>query len=204
MPIRAKLHLAVVVTISSASAAAVLLASRDASAQRYYFYEERAPRYTLNLGLDLEGGAILNEPHPLSGNTLNGGSGFKLRVGERIRFRGGFFTPEVGYGYMHLFAEDDQGDAYAWNMQRVFAGARLGFGRFITPVIYAHAGYGWRDTQDPSVNAAGGLALDAGVALDLHLAPFLSIGAHGEYVDISSTPYAPQWLAVGAHADVDF
>jgi hypothetical protein len=197
-------HLVLAVTAAAASCAAVLLLPRDALAQRYYVYEERAPRYSLDLGLDLEGAAILDAPRPLSGNTLSGGSGFKLRVGERIRFRGGFVTPEVGYGYMHLFAEDDQGDAFAWNMQRVFAGARIGFGRFITPIFYAHAGYGWRNTQDPYVNATGGLALDAGAALDFHLGPFFSVGLHAEYVTISSTPYAPDWLGLGGHADVNF
>jgi hypothetical protein len=196
--------LAVALSLSTVACAAVLFTPSDAFAQRYYFYEERAPRYSLDLGLDAEGAALVNTPRPLSGDTLTGGSGFKLRVGERIRFRGGYFTPEVGFGYMHLFAQDDQGDAFAWNMQRVFGGARLAFGRFLTPVFYAHVGYGWRNTQDPSVNATGGLALDGGMALDLHLAPFFSVGVHGEYVTISSTPYAPNWVALGAHADLTF
>jgi hypothetical protein len=70
------------------------------------------------------------------------------------------------------------------------------------PVIYAHLGYGWRFTGDPTVPQTGGLAFDVGCALDLRLAPRFTIGAHMEYVSIDAQPYVPEWLAFGAHLDI--
>ena len=67
----------------------------------------------------------------MNGNDLSGGGGFKVRLGAQFRAPGIRFTPEIGYGYDHLFANDDQGDAYAWDLHRVFAGARVGFGHFL-------------------------------------------------------------------------
>jgi hypothetical protein len=169
-----------------------------------YYYEEAEPPYALALGLDLEGAAPVNTPQFSDGNNLGGGGGFKLRVGERVRVAPRVhFTPEVGYGYDHLFATDDFGNvAYDWDMHRVFGGARLSFGRFLMPVVYAHVGYGWRVTGDPTVPQAGGLTFDVGGALDLRLAPRLTIGAHIEYVEIDAQPYVPAWVAFGGHLDL--
>ncbi len=139
-----------------------------------------------------------------SGNDLSGGGGFKLRVGDQIRFPRLRFTPEVGYGFDHLFATDDATYSYAWDMHRLFAGARVGFGRFIVPTFYAHVGYGWRDTADPTVASASGVAFDAGFALDFHVIPHLGFGGHVEYAAIDAEPYTPQWLALGLHADIAF
>jgi len=169
---------------------------------RYYYYEVE-PRYALSLGADLEGAVPVDVPRFLDGNTLRGGGGFKARVGERIWLHGGVrLTPELGYAYDHLFATDDIGNSYSWDMHRVFGGARIAFGRFLVPVFYAHVGYGWRATGDPTVPEAGGLAFDVGGALDLHLIPYLGIGAHIEYATIDAQPYTPQWLAFGLHADL--
>jgi hypothetical protein len=114
------------------------------------------------------------------------------------------FIPEVGYGYDHLFATDDSGNAFAWDMHRVFGGARFGFGRIIVPGFYAHVGYGWRDTGDPSVRDEQGVAFDAGVLLDIHVIPHFGFGAHAEYALIDAQPFAPHWVAVGLHGDVVF
>ncbi len=117
----------------------------------------------------------------VNGNDVRGGGGFKLRVGETFRFADLRVTPEIGYGFTHLFANDDAGDpAYDWNLHRAFAGVRFGFGRFVVPVVYGHVGYGWRATNDPIIPQASGFAYDAGVALDLHLLPHFGFGAHAE------------------------
>jgi hypothetical protein len=167
---------------------------------RYWLVD---PPYALALAADLEGAIPVNVPQFLDGNNLQGGAGFKVRIGERIRLAPGLHvTPEVGYGFDHLFASDDIGDAFSWDMNRVFAGARLSFGRILVPVLYAHVGYGWRNTGDPTVPQASGVAFDAGGALDLFVVPHFVFGAHLEYASIDAQPYTPQWVAIGAHAEV--
>jgi hypothetical protein len=156
----------------------------------------------LDVAGDIEGAAVVETPHTPAGNSLGGGTGFKVRVGAQFRAPLIRFVPEVGYGYAHFFAVDDAGTAYDWNTHRVIAGARLGLGEILVPTIYAHVGYGWRGTGDPTVPQVGGTAVDAGLALDLHLIPHLGLGAHGEYATIDARPYAPQWLAIGLHADL--
>lgn len=182
---------------------AVLLASRTAHAQGYYDRYDERERAAFAVGFDVEGAVPINVPQ-VNGNDLNGGGGFKVRVGEQLHFPGLRFTPEIGYGYTHLFASDDQGNAYAWDLHRAFAGARLAFGHFLVPVIYGHVGYGWRATGDPDVPSAGGITYDLGGALDLHVIPHFGIGAHIEYGQIDSQPYTPEWVAFGLHADLVF
>lgn len=183
--------------------AAVPCVPRTAHAQGYSDHYDDHDRAAFALGFDLEGAVPLNVPK-VNGNDLTGGGGFKVRLGEQLHFPGVRFTPEIGYGYDHLFASDDQGAAYAWDLHRVFGGARLAFGHFLVPVIYGHLGYGWRATGDPSVASAGGFAYDVGGALDLHIVPHFGVGVHVELDGIESQPDTPQWLAFGAHADLVF
>jgi hypothetical protein len=190
-------------TATLLACAAVLLSTRVAHAQGYYDHYEERERAAFALGFDLEGAVPINLPQ-VNGNDVSGGGGFKVRVGEQLHFPGIRFTPEIGYGYTHLFASDDAGNAYAWDLHRAFGGARLAFGHFLVPVIYGHVGYGWRATGDPSVPSAGGVTYDLGGALDLHVIPHFGIGAHIEYGEIDSQPYTPQWVAFGLHADIVF
>jgi hypothetical protein len=190
---------------------AALLVSGTARADRVYVVEEspREPevyeaRSSLDLAFDGEGAVPLMDRRFQSGNDLTGGGGFKIRVGDQIRFPGLRFTPEVGYGFDHLFATDNQTFSYDWDMHRVFAGARIGFGHFVVPTFYAHVGYGWRDTADPTVAEASGVAFDTGFALDFHVVRHVGFGGHIEYAAIDAQPYTPQWLALGLHADIAF
>src|ERR1019366_6399433 len=166
--------------------------------------EDYEARHSLDVAFDGEGAIPLMDRRFQSGNDLTGGGGFKVRVGEQIRFPRLRFTPELGYGYDHLFGTDNANNAFAWDMHRLFAGARVGFGRVVVPTFYGHVGYGWRDTRDPSVAQASGVALDVGFALDFHVVPHLGFGAHVEYAAIDAQPYTPQWLALGLHADLAF
>jgi hypothetical protein len=204
---RASPAMSIVATLAGIAA---LLVSGTAHADRVYVVEEReppeayAPRSSLDLAFDGEGALPLMERRFQSGNDLTGGGGFKVRLGDQIRFPHVRFTPEIGYGYDHLFATDNETFSYAWDMHRVFAGARVGFGRFVVPTFYGHVGYGWRDTADPTVAQASGIAFDAGFALDFHLVPHLGFGGHVEYAAIDAEPYTPRWLALGLHADIAF
>jgi hypothetical protein len=222
--------------LSAAAFAGVSLASRSASAQGYYryeyrpapprayyygqpapygqpygqpvrYYDEREAPYAVELGFDLEGAVPVGINVPGTANDLRGGIGFKGRLGYQLRYPGIRFTPEFGYGFDHLWAQDDNNNQFGWDMNRFFGGARLSFGRFVVPTVYAHLGYGWRQLSQTAsqviTGANGGLAYDVGGALDLRLVPHFGIGAHLEYAAID-IPVQPQWIAVGAHADIIF
>jgi hypothetical protein len=172
---------------------------------RPYYYQE--PQQATVLGFDVEGAVPLNPPNAGTGQpaAVGGGGGFKVRLGEQFRFPGIRLTPEVGYGYDHLWAADNLGNGYGWDMNRLFAGARLGFGRILVPTIYAHLGYGWRQTSATYITGQdGGVAFDVGGALDLRVIPHFGIGVHLEYSQIVTDVDTPQWLAIGAHADIIF
>jgi len=183
-----------------------MLTSTKARAAEYVVYErDREPvtaTSALALGFDAEGAVPTTTPRFLSGNTLSGGSGFKLRIGDQIHMPGLRVTPEGGYAFDHLFASDDSGTSYDWNMHRFFGGVRVAFGRVVVPGFYGHLGYGWRDTGDPTITQTGGLAFDAGFTLDIHIVPHFGFGAQAEYASIDTQPYAPQWIALGLHADL--
>ena len=222
------------VGVSALAFAGIMLAPRTAHAQRVYVYSSRPappvyyggggyyarpaqpyqpyyyqePMYQTQLGFDLEGVAPLNAPSVAGGPAaIGGGAGFKVRVGEEMRFPGSGvrLTPEVGYAYDHMWAADNLGDGYDWSMNRLFAGARLGFGRILVPSVYAHLGYGWRQTNAVYVTGQnGGLAFDVGGALDLRVVPHVGFGVHLEYSQITTDVDQPQWLAVGAHVNFLF
>jgi len=172
----------------------------------YYYREYREPPEApsaLALGVDLEGAAPVNVPQLADRNSLDGGGGIKVRVGDQIRLRPWLrLTPELGYGYDHLFASNDYGAAYSWDMNRLFVGARLAFGRFVVPSVYGHVGYGWRTTGDPTLLATNGTALDFGGALDFRFVRQFQFGLHAEWVTIDGQPYEPEWIAMGAHVDL--
>jgi hypothetical protein len=199
------------VAIAALFGLAISLVSGSAKADRYVVvYDDDYDRYRarsgFNFGFDLEGAAPISSPRFPSGNDLSGGGGFKLRFGDRIRFHRFSITPEGGYAFDHLFATDNLGNSYDWDMHRFFGGARFAFGRVVMPGFYAHLGYGWRDTGDPTVapGSTGGLAFDAGFLLDFRLVPGFGFGVHAEYVTIDAQPYTPQWVAIGLHGDVTF
>jgi hypothetical protein len=195
-----------VAVISMLAGLSAWLPSRTAQADRYEaMHEGREDEHSgLNLGFDVEGAIPTSTPRLLSGNNLSGGGGFKARIGDQIRFPRLRVTPEGGYAFDHLFATDDVGAAYAWDLHRLFGGVRVGFGRVVVPGFYVNLGYGWRDTGDPTVPHAGGLAFNGGFFLDLHVIPHLGLGGHAEYVAIDARPFAPQWVALGLHADLAF
>jgi hypothetical protein len=174
--------------------AALVIAPRDAHAG-------------FDFGLDGDANALL-APSASQNNLSTLGGGLKLRFGDRLRLRGGIvLTPEVGYAFDHVFPADT---GTPENMNRIFAGLRLGFGRNVIPTVYAHMGYGFRsvsqnNTVGTNAGIAGdnGLALDTGVEVEFRIARHLSIGPHAEFVYID-VPNSPQWLTFGGHLDFLF
>ena len=188
------------IALASASACAALtFAPKDARADR---------QGNFDLGIDGDANALVSsDAGPNNLSTLGGG--FKVRFGDTFHFRHGLhLTPEVGYAFDHVFPENA---GQPENMNRIFAGLRVGFGRFVVPTLYARIGYGFRSVSDNNtlgqnagiVPSSNGLALDTGVAVDFRVARHLSIGPHAEFVYID-VPDSPQWLAFGGHLDFIF
>lgn len=134
-----------------------------------------------------------------SHGTLDGGGGFGIRLGRQIHLPGLRLTPEVGYGYMHLFGTNGWPDV---TTHRIQGGLRLGVGELLVPFAFVHAGYGWRVSSEP-VAGGGGLAVDVGVGLDLSLGP-LSVGGHVGYASIAADPNDPKWVILGLDAAIVF
>ena len=151
-------RLGLLLTASAASTIALLTTTKARAAEYVVYERDREPvtaTSALALGFDVEGAVPTSTPRFLSGNNLSGGSGFKLRIGDQIHMPRLRVTPEGGYAFDHLFATDDTGAAYDWNMHRFFGGIRVAFGRVVVPGFYGHLGYGWRDTGDPTVPQSG-------------------------------------------------
>lgn len=198
--------------VKFASFLGILTLGKVAHADTYYV-QERGSRggygysTAFNLGFDVEGAADVTPPN-VNTNSVEGGSGFKLRLGAQIHRRGLRIIPEGGFSYTHLFVTDDAGDSVGWNMERAFVGVRVGFGEIIVPMVYGHIGVGWRGTSggplDYPVPAASGLTADGGFALDFHVIRHFGFGLHIEYVAVEASPYVPDWVALGVHGDVVF
>jgi|ERR1700733_9268536 hypothetical protein len=179
----------------SLACAAVMLCPREAYAGRF------------DLGIDGDATAIV-APASTATKLNDAGTGFKLRFGDQFRLRHGIrLTPEVGYAFDYLFPAGSDAGSQPWNMNRFFAGARLGFGRIVVPTIYAHVGVGFRSVGGPTNQLfpnSTGVEFDTGVAVDFYLSRHFAIGPHVEFVDLDTTPNNPEWLAFGAHIDIVF
>jgi hypothetical protein len=170
------------------------------------------------LGIDGDATALM-APSPSNNNLSTLGTGLKIRFGDRIGLRYGLhLTPEVGYAFDHIFAANEGSPE---NMNRIFAGVRLGFGRWVIPTVYAHVGYGFRSVSTDgtlaanaaSVPGSNGPTFDTGIAVDFRVGKHLMLGPHAEYVLVDATTTipgvagslgAPQWLAFGGHVDILF
>jgi hypothetical protein len=188
----------------------VALASACACAA-FALFPKDAHAAAFDLGIDGDLNALV-APDPSTNNLSTLGTGLKLRFGDRIGLRYGLhITPEVGWAFDHIFPA---GAGYPENMNRIFAGARLGFGKWVIPTIYAHLGVGFRsDSVAPGAASAfdTGVSFDTGVAVDFRVGRHLMIGPHAEYVFIDApatipggTIAGPQWLAFGGHLDILF
>ncbi len=193
-----------VAVAGGAACAALLFAPKDARADN---------RGSFDIGIDGDANALLS-PSPSANNLSTLGGGFKLRFGDHFRLRNGLYlTPEVGYAFDHVFTTSttqfEAANPEPWNMNRFFAGLRVGFGRDIIPTLYAHVGYGFRsvsgaeNTNAGTVPSSNGVALDTGVAVEFRINRHLFIGPHVEFTYIASTD-APEWMTFGGHVDFVF
>ena len=158
---------------------------------------ERAA-HAQTVGVDLDG----MTPVGSSPGYARTGEGASVRIGYRFGLPLVSLTPEIGYGYMHLGAAGNNPDI---DVNRLFIGARLGFGEILVPSVYAHFGYGFVGTTNTPLNPDNGVTVDAGVALDLRIVPHFGFGIHGGYATVaSSTPGSVDWINYGVQADLSF
>ncbi len=157
---------------------------------------ERAA-HAQTIGVDLDG----LTPVGSSPGYSQTGEAVSVRIGYRLGLPLVSLTPEVGYSYAHLGAATNDP---AIDVNRLFVGARLGFGAIVVPSVYAHVGYGFIGTTNGPLNPDNGVAVDAGVALDLRVIPHLGFGIHGGYATIASSPGSVDWINYGVQADLSF
>lgn len=116
------------------------------------------------------------------------GYGVDGRLGYRLSLGPIFLQPEIQGGFVSF-------DPTLFT--RFGGGARVGLGGIVQPSLYAHAGYG---TANQGVS--GGFRMDAGLALDIRVVPFLSFGAHVGY-DMLGTGGDPlHFIAAGGQVGV--
>lgn len=71
------------------------------------------------------------------------------------------------------------------SLLRATGGARVGLAAVVEPSVYARVGAGMTDAEGAPA-AAGGVAIDAGAALDLRLTRDVTVGGHLGYAGLAS------------------
>jgi hypothetical protein len=138
----------------------------------------------------------LDYANGVSEDSVSGGQGFAVRYGYKLDLLVLSVTPEVGGG-AYWFGEPAEP-----RLLTGFVGGRAAFGKGVEPGIFAHIGYGSMKAQDDS---RGGTTLDAGVALDFTMLPFIDFGVHAAYdAFLIKDEDAFDWFRVGAHAALAF
>jgi hypothetical protein len=170
-------------------------------------------RAQTGIGVDI--GADLDAAIPIASDQLAVGAGFDARAGLRIAIGPLSITPELAAGAVFM----------GTRVIRLRPGLRVGIGERIVPALYGHVGYGWTryysasggggggftDRPQGGYLIAGGLALDAGAALDIHPMDAFSVGAHVGYTVVkaghpgtSRLDFASEWMNPGVHATLHF
>lgn len=91
------------------------------------------------------------------------------------------------------------------SLLRALAGARVGLAAAVEPSVYARIGAGMTDAEGAPA-AAGGVAIDAGAALDLRLSRDVTVGGHLGYAGLASLGDGDglHALAIGARLGLSF
>jgi hypothetical protein len=134
-----------------------------------------------------------------------GGPGFdaRIRLGYELPVPVVRLVAEVLGGYT-AFPADDAGNA-PQNALTGRAGARIGIGGVIGPMLYGHVGYTYLhgEASDYDVTTAG-MSYDAGLAVDFTLLPLLNVGIHGGYNAVTERDSSATWIDAGAHVELSF
>jgi hypothetical protein len=126
------------------------------------------------------------------------GGGFAIRLGQQLHIPLLALTPEIVYSH-HSFTGRG---APATN--RGMGGLRIGFGELFRLGPFAHLGVGRLSIDLPGASRTA-FTYDVGAFFDLTLIPFINLGVHGAYNQISGDEEPSfHWMTFGAHAELIF
>ena len=139
---------------------------------------------------------------PLKAPEVNGGWGFDLRLGQRLNGEVVAVTGELDAGYY------DFGGPLAPAVYRGMAGARLGVGAILRPLVFVHAGLAratFRPPPGTDLNRTG-FTYDVGGGLDFVLLPLVNLGVYAGYNFVASTTGVDslKWASLGLNAELVF
>lgn len=138
-------------------------------------------------------------PSILVGGTPNNGStgfGFAGRLGYALPIPLLKLTPELKVAYDHLPVTFGAPNV---DSIRAMAGARVTIGALLSPIAFAHVGYGHLSSPSDS-----GLAYDLGAGLDFTLLPFIDLGVFASFNRLAINGSNIDWLMAGAQAAISF
>lgn len=140
-------------------------------------------------------GADIDYAHS-AGDSIGGGWGFGVRLGQRFHVPLLALEPEIGFTF-HDFS-----DGLAPKMYRGIVGMRLGFLELIRPGIYGHLGVGRIDFDKLAEASHTAFTYDFGVFVDFTVIPYFDLGVHAGYQGIASGDRVDEinWVTAGGHA----
>lgn len=141
----------------------------------------------LSIGAEL-GPLIQLDPPPDS----KMGFGVAGRVGYTLGLPILSITPEVKVAYDKI---QDEGAI------RAMVGGRAEIGAFLSPIAFAHIGYGKAGSGDFAIK---GVAIDVGAGLLFTPLPIIDVGVVVSYNRILDDPNKAHWLFFGATANLSF
>lgn len=161
-----------------------------AAAAAALLFAALAPREALaGFSIGAEAGPILVlDPPPDTGLGFGGA----VRVGYTLGLPVLSITPELKVAYDRV-PEDAA--------IRAMVGGRAEIGAIISPIVFAHIGYGRAGSSDLAVTGA---ALDVGAGLLFTPLPILDVGVVVSYNRILVDPGKIHWFFVGATANLGF
>jgi len=141
---------------------------------------------SLMLALDLDYAAALTNE-----NLVDTGGGGALRIGSELDLFLVSLIPELTLDY-HAFSGPWDARTYSGKL-----GGRIRFLKIVEPGVFAHAGVGRIEGDDPHT----GFAFDAGLTLDLTILPLIDLGLHAAWNRVFGGESHPglSYATFGAH-----
>jgi hypothetical protein len=134
------------------------------------------------------GPVLLLDPPP----DTSLGFGFAGRLGYTLGLPVLSITPEVKVAYDRVPEE---------GAIRAMIGGRAEIGALLSPIAFAHIGYGRAGSGDAAIS---GVALDVGAGLLFTPLPIIDVGIIASYNRVLDDPIKLHWIFIGATANLGF